>query len=96
MENKLLNLYRRLAIAEGVSYLTLFAVTMPLKYGLGMLWPNLVVGYAHGLLFVGYVAFTLYLWQKMRWGFSTTFWLLLASLLPFGPFVADKKILAHL
>jgi integral membrane protein len=30
--------------------------------------------------------------NKTKWGIKNTFWALLASLLPFGTFVADRKI----
>ena len=46
---------RILAFAEGVSFLLILFVTMPLKYGMGMADPNYVVGLIHGLLFVMYV-----------------------------------------
>ena len=46
---------RLLALAEGISFLLLLFVTMPLKYVFDYPEPNRVVGLIHGLLFVLYV-----------------------------------------
>ena len=51
----MLTAFRITAILEGISYLLLFALTMPLKYWADMTEPNKVVGYAHGFLFIAYV-----------------------------------------
>lgn len=89
---KNLQLFRKIAIAEGFSFL-LFALTMPLKYAAGVLWPNQIVGYIHGALFLLYVVFLLMLWTERNWTFKKVFLLFVASLLPFGTFVADHHIL---
>ena len=39
-KSKTLKVLRLVAILEGISYLLLFAITMPLKYGLDIEWPN--------------------------------------------------------
>lgn len=86
-----LQLFRFCAIAEGISYL-LFAITMPLKYGLDITTPNKVVGMAHGVLFILYIVLCLWVAVLLRWGLKTTVLGLIASLLPFGTFYADAKI----
>ena len=80
-----------LGIAEGISYL-LFAITMPMKYYMDMPGANKVVGMGHGILFIAYCLFVLVVARETKWGTKNTFWALLASLIPFGTFVADKKI----
>lgn len=87
-------LYLRIfGILEGISYLALFAVTMPLKYMANMHLPNYIVGMIHGFLFITYCVFVLIVAKKYRWKFfPTTFTAGIASLLPFGTFVADAKI----
>ncbi len=90
----MLTLFRTTAILEGISYLTLFAVTMPLKYLADIPMPNKYVGYAHGVLFIAYLILALVFWRKKKWGFKRGFVLLLASLLPFATFYIDKKYLA--
>ncbi len=78
---------------EGVSFLLLLGVAMPLKYLAD--WPHAVrvVGMAHGVLFVLYVCATLQAALQHRWTWSRTTLVLGASLLPFGPFVVDSRIL---
>jgi len=86
---------RILAILEGISYL-LLAVTMPLKYMLDIPEPNFVVGMAHGWLFIAYIIISLQNAYIHRWSFKTSFLVLAASLVPFGTFVVDAKILKPL
>jgi integral membrane protein len=83
---------RRIAIAEGVSYLA-FAVTMPLKYGMDILWPNKIIGMTHGLLFILYVLAMFWAWRTFKWRWETLAIGLLASLIPFAPFYFDKRYL---
>lgn len=98
MKNKESNLkiLRVLGVLEGISYLSLFGLTMPLKYMMGMKEPNYVVGLLHGILFVGYVFWTYLIYQQYNLSIKTTLKLLIASLLPFGTFVTDAKILKPL
>jgi len=84
--------FRWIAIAEGVSFLLLLFIAMPLKYWAGMpLWVR-IVGSAHGGLFL------LYIWAALRaashdkWSIKQVIIALVASLLPFGPFVIDHKL----
>jgi len=86
-----LGVLRILSIAEGISYLAL-GLTMPLKYLYEMPTPNKVVGMAHGVLFIAYVIMVFVVNQEKKWSFATNFWAYVASLLPFGTFVADAKI----
>ena len=81
-----------LAILEGISFLALLGVCMPLKYIFEIPEPTSIVGMAHGVLFIAYVAFVIIVSFEYKWSYSTTFWALLASILPFGTFVADKRI----
>ena len=82
---------RILAILEGISYL-LFAITVPLKYALDMGTPNKIVGMIHGILFIAYCIWVVVYGREAKWKLSTIFWSLIASLLPYGTFVADAKI----
>lgn len=82
---------RTIGFLEGCSYL-LFAVTMPIKYLLEIPQPNYFVGMAHGLLFVAYIALVFQNAYLRKWDFMKTAWALLASIVPFGTFIADAKI----
>lgn len=86
--------FRLIAIAEGISYL-LFAITMPLKYGLDIREPNFIVGAAHGFLFILYGLLALQAIFRYGWGFKTSLIVLGASLVPAGTFYIDAKILKH-
>ncbi len=92
MQNNLIGQLRILGILEGISYLLIFGVTMPLKYGLNIHSPNKVVGMFHGILFISYCIWVLLAAKKYQWTGKTTAGALVASILPFGTFVADKKV----
>ena len=87
--------FRYVALIEGTTYL-LLAVTMPLKYMADMPLPNYVVGMAHGLFFILYMGILMSCWLRFKWTFSRVFWLGVASLVPFGTFLADARILKPL
>lgn len=50
-----LQVFRKVALAEGLSYVLLLFVAMPLKYGLEMPAAVRMLGSAHGALFVLFV-----------------------------------------
>ena len=83
------------AIAEGISYLLLLGVTMPLKYWLDIPEPNMLVGYAHGLLFILYVGLVLIVAYRYRWPVLSTLLALAASLLPFATFYVETRMLRN-
>lgn len=83
--------FRIVAFLEGCSYL-LLGFTMILKYRFEMPGPNYVVGMAHGFLFILYVLLLLTVWRKYAWTFKRASLAFIASLVPFGTFIADKKI----
>ncbi|MCR9264404.1 MAG: DUF3817 domain-containing protein [Flavobacteriaceae bacterium] len=92
----MLKLFRATAILEGISYIALFGMTMPLKYWADIMEPNKIVGYAHGVLFILYVVLAVaFCWQR-KWGIKKFVMLFIASLLPFGTFYADEKYLKEL
>lgn len=85
--------FRLVAWLEGISYLLLLFIAMPLKYLADMPLMVKYTGWAHGLLFVLYLIFLLEVAFRYKWSFKKLFLGGLASLLPFGPFVFDKKLL---
>ena len=86
-----LRLLRAVGFAEGLSYLLLLAVAMPLKYLAGLPAAVRYVGWAHGLLFMLYVGAVVVVGYLHRWPVKRVFWALAASVLPFGPFVLDRE-----
>ncbi|WP_293300127.1 DUF3817 domain-containing protein [Pedobacter sp. UBA4863] len=87
-----LNLFRKVALAEGISYIVLLFIAMPLKYWADMPLAVKYVGWAHGLLFVLYIACLVMAWQERKWSFGRVIVLFIASLLPFVPFYVEKKL----
>ncbi len=82
---------RYIGIAEGISFLVLLLIAMPLKYKFG--WPLAVkyVGWAHGLLFVLYIIAVIAAIKPMRWGIKGIR-LFVASLVPAGTFILDRSL----
>jgi integral membrane protein len=84
--------FRWVAFSEGLSFVLLLLVAMPLKYWAGFPLAVRVIGSVHGLLFVAFI-WTLFAvalerrWPPFRWGMA-----LLSSLVPFGTFVFDRSL----
>ncbi len=85
---------RLIAFIEGISYLVLLFIAMPLKYFFEQPQAVRSVGMVHGLLFVAYVLYVFLTKIEYRWGAAKTGLLLLISMIPFGNFYADKRWLA--
>ena len=92
----LLQTTRVLAILEGISYLLLFALSMPLKYWADIREPNIYIGYAHGALFIAFIIVTGVLCSHKKWGLKLYLKFFVASLLPFGTFYMDQEHLKPL
>ena len=88
-----LNILRLTGLLEGLSFLLLLGYAMPLKYVWGEPAAVQQIGMAHGVLWILYVGLAALLQFKGVWKARTTALLVLASLLPAGPFVADVKLL---
>ncbi len=91
--NTSLGRLRVIGWGEGVSFLILLGGAMPLKYFAD--WPHAVrvVGMAHGVLFMLYVLAAIHAALDRNWPWKRTALVLLASVLPAGPFIVDAKIL---
>jgi integral membrane protein len=87
-----LNLVRSLGIIEGISFLLLLFIAMPLKYIFELPLAVSIVGALHGGLFVLYIVAVLYLMFAVRWSLLKTFIAMLVSVIPFGPFLFDKYL----
>jgi integral membrane protein len=85
-----LRVLRAVGFAEGLSFVLLLLVAMPLKYLAGMPAAVRYVGWAHGLLFVLYVGAVGVVGYANGWSMKRMFWALVASVVPFGPFVLER------
>ncbi len=83
---------RVVAFLEGVSFLVLLLIAMPLKYAFGQPLAVKHVGMAHGVLFVGYVLLLLAVALERSWPAKKILLAFGASLVPLGTFWADKHL----
>jgi integral membrane protein len=92
LKRRVIQRLRVLGAIEGISFLVLMGIAMPLKYGYdyahATFWPGLV----HGVLFLLYCVTLAHakrtLERPLRWAGK----FFIAALLPFGPFVVDKTL----
>jgi integral membrane protein len=84
---------RLVGFLEGLSFVVLLAIAMPLKYFAGEPQAVRMVGMAHGVLFLAYLAAILQAHVEYGWTWKKSALLGLASVLPLGPFIADRKLL---
>ncbi len=84
--------FRLIAITEGISYLVLLFIAMPLKYFADIPAVVKYTGWIHGVLFVLYMVALLQVWIQYRWKFGKVVMAFIASLLPFGTFVLDRRL----
>ena len=89
---KALNQLRFVGIAEGISYVFLLLIAMPLKYMYD--YPVVVkyTGWAHGILFVLYIAAVIKVTFLAKWSFARALKYLIASLVPLATFYLDKEL----
>lgn len=90
---KLLQPFRIIALLEGLSYILLLFIAVPIKYLNDDPQYVKMLGMPHGILFMAYILFAVLISADMKWN-SKTFWIvLLASVIPFGTFYIDKNYL---
>ncbi|MEO7314161.1 MAG: DUF3817 domain-containing protein [Ginsengibacter sp.] len=84
--------FRLVAISEGISYLLLLFIAMPLKYLAGI--PDAVKypGWVHGLLFMLYILALISVKVDRNWSIAKTALAFVISLIPFGAFFFDKSL----
>lgn len=83
---------RIIGFAEGVSFLLLMGVAMPLKYLAGQPLAVKYLGWAHGLLFILLCLAILQAFAGGALSFKRSLLTFLAALVPFGPFLIDRQL----
>lgn len=91
----MLQLFRITSYLEGISYIILLFVGVPLKYFGGNEIIVKMLGMPHGILFIGYILFAFFIKPDFNWNKKTFFTVLTASIIPFGTFYVDKKFLKN-
>tara|TARA_B100000989_G_scaffold68391_1_gene47586 strand:+ start:62 stop:349 length:288 start_codon:yes stop_codon:yes gene_type:complete len=92
----MINIYRLTAFLEGVSYILLLFIAVPIKYLLNEALFVKILGMPHGILFILYILFSIIAKIKYNWNFRKFLVISTASLVPFGTFYIDKKYLTKL
>jgi integral membrane protein len=85
--------FRWISILEAISFLVLLFIAMPLKYIWDLPEYVRVVGMAHGILFILYLIGGYWMFEKLDWSVKILFIVFLSSILPFGPFIVERKYL---
>ena len=87
----MIKVFRIISYLEGISYILLLFIAVPIKYYADD--PSLVklLGMPHGLLFVAYVILSFVSSKEYRWNSKKTLVVLISSVIPFGTFYVDYK-----
>lgn len=83
---------RLAGIIEGISFLILLGIAMPLKYIYGHPEMVRIVGSIHGALTILYIILLINVSTRLRWSFKTSALAFIASLIPFGMLYAEFNI----
>ncbi len=89
---KQLRRFRMIAVAEGISFLVLLLIAMPLKYMFDIPQAVKIFGWVHGALFVSFIYFAFGIFTSFK---KEILWLgkaFLASVIPFGTFILDREL----
>ncbi|MES2476185.1 MAG: DUF3817 domain-containing protein [Verrucomicrobiota bacterium] len=83
---------RAVGMLEGISFLLLMGIAMPLKYLAEMPLAVTYTGWVHGVLFIAYCMVIFLAWTEGKLSFLKALMAFVASLVPFGPFIIDKRL----
>lgn len=89
---KQLRRFRMVAIAEGISFLILLLIAMPLKYMFDIPQAVKIFGWVHGALFIAFFYFAFEVFTSFKKEFLWLGKAFLASVIPFGTFAFDKEL----
>lgn len=89
--------FKYIAISEGFSFLILLFNMLFIKPNNLDLYKMLLfpIGMLHGILFIGYVIFSILIMKNQKWNLKDLFIVNFASFIPFGTFYIEKKYLKN-
>ena len=87
----MVNIFRITAFLEGISYLLLLFVAVPIKYLNGDPQYVKLLCMPHGLLFVAYIVLVIWLKPDFKWSKKDFIIVLLASVIPLEPFMLKRN-----
>lgn len=88
---KAFNWFRKIAFAEGVSFLILLFIAMPLKYFANLPLAVKIIGGLHGFLFIAFIAMAWVTMNEYKKNWGWLFKSFFSSIVPFGTFWMDSK-----
>ncbi len=88
----LLHRFRMIGIAEGISFLVLLLIAMPLKYLFNTPEAVKVVGWIHGALFIAFIYFAFEVMGALKKNMGWFVKAFVAAILPLGTFIFDKQL----
>lgn len=92
MLNTEIGRFRVVSLLEGVSFLVLLGIAMPLKYAANLPEAVRYVGWAHGVLFVLFLLALGSASAAGRWPLTKIAGAFIASIVPFGAFVLERRL----
>lgn len=89
---KLLHRFRMIGIAEGISFLVLLLIAMPLKYFMQIPEAVKYTGWAHGILFIAFIYCAFEVMGALKKNFLWLAKAFVAAIIPFGTFIFDRQL----
>jgi len=83
---------RLASILDGISYLVLLGIAMPLKYLAGMPMAVRIVGSIHGALFIALCFCLLVVLLDKKLTFKWCVIVFICAIIPFAPFFLDRHL----
>lgn len=83
--------FRKTAFIEGISYLVLLLIAMPLKYLADMPMAVTIIGGIHGVLFVALLILAFIVKETYNKNLGWLIKAFISSIIPFGTFYMDKE-----
>jgi len=84
--------FRIISAIEGISYLLLVFIAMPIKYIGGDPYPVKIFGMTHGVLFILFMISLFEAKSKAKLDTGYIFQIFVLSLIPFGAFFIEKSV----
>jgi len=83
---------RLIGTIEGISFLVLLGIAMPMKYFFSMPFAVTLFGWLHGVFFILYLLALAQVTFVHKWSILRVLAGIIAAFLPFGPFLFDARI----
>ena len=95
LKSENLNRLRFLSLADGISYLVLLCIAMPLKYGFDMPLAVRIVGSLHGLIYILLILVLAEVFFRKMLDFKYCLLVFIAAFIPAAPFFLDRVLKAQ-